>query len=347
MPKVNSEQLTRQLKQGVPPVIFIYGDETLLVEEACDTVRERVKQAGFNERELHHTDGTFNWQNLIQNANSLSLFSEKKLIEIRLHNGKPGDSGSKALVEYCTYPSEDTLLLIISPKLERSALNSKWFKQLDQSGFTVPIWPISSEQLPQWLDRRLQKQGLQADSEALDVLAEKVEGNLLAGAQEVDKLLLNCEQTLITGAMMRELVADSARYNVFGLIDKALTGDAIGAGQALNGLRSEGSEPLKLLWALTNEVRTLVTLKEAIDHGMSFNQAAKSHRIWKSRERITQHALNRLALRRLHLLLRQCIAVDKAVKGMGGDPWALMQDITLGLSGINILNNATHKLLLR
>lgn len=348
MPKINADQLARQLDKAIPPVILICGDETLLIEEAADRIRQKARKAGFTERELHHTDANFSWQHLIQNANSLSLFSEKKILEIRIPNGKPGDQGSKALCEYCANYNEDTLVLLICPKLDRAAQNSKWFKTVESTGATVIIWPINPDQLPTWLDKRLKANGLEADSQAIDILVQKVEGNLLAGAQEIEKLKLLSTDTLITAQTMKDAVSDSARFDVFTMIDKALNNDAVSASAALHGLQGEGAEPMQLLWAITNELRTLASIKEATDAGIHFSQAAKGFRVWKNRERLIQQSLSRFSIKQLHLLVRKCVTIDKTIKGMGDDnTWPLLLDVILSLANVNVFNSRTQKMVLK
>lgn len=348
MAKINADQLPGSLKKALPPLVLITGDEALVVQESCDAVRAEARQRGFTERELHHTDGGFSWDQLLQSANSMSLFSDKKIIEIRVSNGKPGDAGGKALVEYCQSPSEDTLLLLVFPKMDKRSQSSKWFKTVEAAGLVVTVWPVGMPQLPRWIDQRLKTAGLRADSAAIDILAAKVEGNLLAAAQEIEKLKLVANSELIDSDLMTSAVMESARYDVFGLIDKALLGDAEAASRTLQGLRGEGTEPPVILWALTREARTLASIKEAVDSGEHFGQAAKRNGVWDKRQRLVQQALSQQSVKKLHMLLRKCALADRTIKGMSnGDAWAILLDITLSLAGVDSFTPRTQKAMIR
>ncbi|MBX2807440.1 MAG: DNA polymerase III subunit delta, partial [Cellvibrionaceae bacterium] len=255
MAKLRYEQLQRQLQQGLAIAYLISGDETLLVQEACDLIRQHAKQRGFKEREIFHADKQFDWSHLFQASQSLSLFSDKKLLELRIGNGKPGDKGSKAINDYVADASPDNCLLIITPKLDSSSQRSKWVKAVEKQGHWLPIWPISAAQLPQWLAQRLRSKGLHADSQSIDLLAARTEGNLLAAHQEVEKLALLTEDAYLSPELIARSVADNARYDIFGLIDTALHGDGRKAAATLQGLRREGTEATLVLWGLARTWR--------------------------------------------------------------------------------------------
>lgn len=348
MARLSAEQLPKSLQQ-LRPVYLVTGDEPLLVQEACDAIRGEARKQGFSERELFHADPHFQWDQVLQSANSMSLFAEKKLLEVRLTQSKLNEKGSHAILEYCKSPAEDTLLLLIGPKLEKATQNSKWFKALDGCGVAVAIWPINSKQLPRWIEQRLQKSGLRADSQTIDILASRVEGNLLAAVQEIEKLkLVAGADGVIDRAIMASAVVNSARYDVFGLVDKALSGDARSAATTLNGLRSEGSEATIILWALTREVRTLISLKTAQQEGLPMEAVAKRHGVFERRLPLVKGALQRLNLPTLRLLIRECGYTDRTIKGMAsGDPWGILLDIVLTLSGTRALNGAVLKALLK
>lgn len=348
MTKINADQLAKTPGDKLLPVYLITGDDALLVQESCDALRQVARKAGFEEREKYHTDSGFQWPTLLDNANSMSLFGSRKIIEVYVHNGKPGDPGSKALQAYCQSAPPDTLLMLISPKLDRSAQNSKWYKAIDQIGGITTIWPITDSQLPRWIDQRLQKSGLRADSQAIEILAERVEGNLLAAAQEIEKLKLLSDDGLIDAQMMASAVVDSARYNVFGLVDKALSGQAQAAASALNGLRAEGNEAISILWVLTREVRTLIALKEALHQGRNISQVARQNGVFDKRLPLVQNALQRLNPKLLKFLLRECAYIDRCVKGMAtGDPWNILLDVILTLAGTRSLNGKNLQLLIK
>ncbi|MEL7400485.1 MAG: DNA polymerase III subunit delta [Pseudomonadota bacterium] len=347
MAKLRPEQLQGALQKQLAPIYLISGDEPLLVQESCDLIRASARKQGFTERVLYHGDKSFDWNTLLTEANSLSLFSERKILELRIENGKPGDAGSKALIEYANLPSEDNLLLIVTPKLDGNAQRSKWFKALDKVGATVQIWPINEHQLPHWLEQRLRNAGLNASRETVSLLAAQVEGNLLAAAQEVEKLKLLANEGEVTADMVSGMVTDSARYDVFSLIDKALHGDARAAVKCLNGLRSEGTEAITVLWALTREIRTLSNMAHGLEQGKAFDWAAKQAGVWDKRKALVKNALRHLKQPQLQTLLRKANAIDKAIKGMrDADPWDELLDLTLNLSGTFSITPGVQRLAL-
>ena len=240
--RLKAEQLDNHLsRDALASVYLISGDESLLVQEASDQIRASAVEQGFADRELFHTDSNFDWNQVLTEANSLSLFSAKKILEIRLTNGKPGDKGSRLIQEYLDNPNPDTLLLMIAPKLDASSVRSKWVKLIESTGIFIQIWPVTPAQLPRWIGNRLKLAGIRANSQAIEILADRVEGNLLAAVQEIEKLKLLVPDGDVDAKTMSTVVADSARYDVFSLVDKALAGDAQSASRTLRGLRHAGS----------------------------------------------------------------------------------------------------------
>lgn len=348
MAKLRIDQLPKNLNNKLAPVYLISGDETLLVQEACDTIRQAARKANFNERERHHVDKQFEWSKLLLSSNSLSLFDDKKIIELQIESGKPGTEGSKAICEYLDNPSEDNLLIIITPKLDSGTQRSKWVKLIEKMGYWIPIWPISSAQLPQWLGQRLQKAGLKADNQAIELLASRIEGNLLAAHQEIEKLTLLSNDEWLSTELIANTVADSARYDVFGLVDKALLGDARSAVKHLNGLKAEGTEAITILWALAREIRTLLTIAHNIEKGQNFSWAAKNAGVWDKRQPLVQQAINRLHYKQLALLLRQANGIDKSIKGLrNADTWNELIELTLNLAGARTINSPNQRLSLQ
>jgi len=348
MARLRPEQLSAALARQLAPIYLVSGDEPLLLQEACDAIRAAARTQGFSERQLYHAEASFDWGQLLAEANSLSLFADKKLIEVRIPSGKPGDKGGKALLEYAENPASDNLLLIVLPKLDGSAQKSKWFKALEDAGSFIQIWPITPAQLPRWIGQRLQQAGLKADPSALELLASRVEGNLLAAVQEIEKLKLLAPNQQVSYELMASVVADSARYDVFGLVDKALHGDARSAVKTLQGLRSEGTEPLNLLWALTRDIRALVQISQAQSQGKPFDAAARQVGIWDKRQALIQDALRRLKPNQLHQLLRKANGIDKAIKGMRtAEPWDELLDLVLNLAGVVSLNPLNERLNLK
>ncbi len=345
MAKLRPDQLAGALRKGLSPVYLVSGDEPLLAQEACDQIRQAARKAGFSEREIHHVEAGFDWDHLLTSANSLSLFAERKVIELRIDNGKPGDKGGKALLSYCDNPSEDNLLLIVTPKLDGSSQRSKWYKTLEKTGTVIQIWPVAPTQLPRWIDQRLQQAGLQASRDAIDMLAARVEGNLLAATQEIEKLKLLAVDGQVSAEMISGAVADSARYDVFTLIDKALHGDARGAVRTLQGLKGEGTDATVILWALAREIRTLNQVQHAVQQGQPLDRAAQNAGVWDKRKPLVSNALRRLKQAQLQMLLRKANGIDKAIKGLrNADAWDELMDLTLNLSGTFSLSPQLQKL---
>ncbi|HEY6132143.1 MAG TPA: DNA polymerase III subunit delta, partial [Halioglobus sp.] len=221
------EKLAGHLQQQLLPVYLVSGDEPLLVQECCDQIRRRAREQGCGEREV--IDGgiaSFNWQELLHSAASMSLFAARRLIELRLPSGKPGAEGSSALCEYLDIASGEDVLLLVSGKIDKQSTNSKWYKALDQAGATIQVWPVDAKNLPRWLQQRVHAAGMNIDNDALQLLCDRIEGNLLAAVQEVEKLKLLATDTRITLQTVAEAVSDNARYNVFNMADTALQGDA-------------------------------------------------------------------------------------------------------------------------
>jgi DNA polymerase-3 subunit delta len=348
MAKLRPEQLSAALVKNLASIYLISGDEPLLIQEACDAVRRAARQAGFTERELYHCDANFDWGQVLSSANSLSLFAERKIIELRIPNGKPGDKGGKVLQEYVQSPAPDNLLLIVTNKLDGASQKSKWFKTVEDAGVHVQVWPVTAPQLPRWIGQRLQQVGLQADSSAIELLASRIEGNLLAAAQEIEKLKLLAQDSVISYELMASVVADSARYDVFGLTDKALHGDARAAVKTLQGLKTEGTEPINVLWAVTRDIRSLVQISMAVSQGKPFEMAARQAGIWDKRQPLIQTALRRFKPAQLQQLLRKANGIDKAIKGMrNAEPWDELLDLILNLAGVHSLTPANDRLSLR
>ena len=345
--KIRAEQLQSHLSKELLPVYVISGDEPLLAQESADAVRLAARNKGFSGREVFHGEGKFDWGQLHNEANALSLFAEKKIIEIRISNGKPGDKGSKALCQLCANPSPDNLLLVILPKLERSAQNSKWVKALEAVGAHIQVWPVTGDQLPRWIKQRLLESNITANQQAVEILAERVEGNLLAAVQEIEKLKLLAIEGKVDAIMMSSVVADSARYNLFEFVDKVLAGDAQSAARSLRGLHSEGTDAIPLLWAITRELRILIKASEQISRGENRDWALKNAGVWEKRLPLFRTAIQRCSAAHLRMLLYQAGAIDRGIKGMRqADIWDELTTLVLSLAGSQTLKPSNVKLLI-
>lgn len=331
--RLRPEQLQKHLAQPIAPVYLLSGEETLLVQECADAIRNACRAQGFTERQVFHVDAKFDWHIVVDEISAMSLFADKKLIELRLPTGKPGDAGGAALEQFCQQPNSDTVLLIVCGKVESSSTRTKWYKAVDAAGVTIPVWPVEPAQLPRWIEQRLRTVGLSASPDAIQLLAERVQGNLLACAQEIEKLALYTEATHIDAEAVAAAVADSARYDVFGLADQALAGQAAPALRALAGLRGEGEEPPVILWALTKELHVLYRCVEFVEQGQSAERAIDSAGVWEKRKPLVRAALQRMSRTYVTKLLILAQQVDAAIKGAGiDDPWLLLDRLVLRMS---------------
>jgi len=332
--RLRPEQLAARLREGLLPVYLIAGDEPFQLEEAAASVREAAKAAGHTSREVFWAEAGFDWPRLAGAADSLSLFAERRLVELRLPSGKPGAEGGKVLAAWCENPPPDTLLLIIAGKLDKAQQNSKWFKAVDKVGAVVQVWPVEAAALPAWIARRMQARGMQPTPEAVALLAERVEGNLLAADQELEKLRLLTGGGPVDADQVAAAVSDSARYDVFGLVDAALAGDAARAARMLFGLRGEGVAANLVLWALTRELRALAAMSRALAAGQPQAAVFKAHRVWDKRKGPVQAALRRHPARRWQALLWQAGELERVVKGQAsGSPWEELLQLTLKIAG--------------
>jgi DNA polymerase III subunit delta len=347
VPKLAAEQLLAHCRETLAPAYLVSGDEPLLVQEASDQLRQAAREKGFVERELYHVDASLDIYAILQSANSLSLFASRKLIEIRFSSAKWPEKARDALIQYLANPSPDTLLLLVTPRWEKASLTTKWFKTLESQLQHIVIWPLPAHQFTRWVAHRLQQARLQVAPDAVALLASRVEGNLLACVQEIHKLTLLYGQEPIDLSAMAQSVADSARFDVFTLLDKATGGEARDAVRQLRGLRQEGVEAPVVLWALARELRLLLALHKAAQDGGNLEFLAKQQGVFEKRLPCVRSALRRLSAADLRRLLRLAAKADAAIKGSAAlDAWALLMDIVLGLAGVKSLSpRSFHQLL--
>jgi DNA polymerase-3 subunit delta len=332
--QVRPEQLAAQLARGLAPVYVLSGDEPLLVQEAADAIRARARAEGFSERELLDVDARFDWRALADAASSLSLFAERRILELRLPGGKPGDQGARALSEYAAAPATDTLLLLICGKLDAATRKSKWYSAITQAGVELIAWPIAREGLTNWVAQRMKARGLLPEGRAAALIAERAEGNLLAAVQEIEKLWLARGAGAVDEDAVCAAVSDQSRFDVFALADAALAGDAARTARVLTALRGEGEEPVLILWALTRELRTLAAIAGDCERGMASAAALARHRVWDKRKPLVQAALRRLPARGWRALLAECARLDAVIKGQAsGNPWDELLHLSLCFSG--------------
>ena len=333
---VYPDTLPKALAKGLAPVYMISGDEPLQVMEAADQIRAACRKAGFTGNERYQVDNarSFDWQALAMSGNTMSLFGDKKVVALHIPSGKPGTEGSKALKKWCEAPPEDTVLLITTGRPEGRFQTSAWFKAIDKAGVTMQVWPLSAAKTRGWIEQRLQAAGVSADATAVDLLVERVEGNLLAAKQEVEKLaILYADQTIGPQEVLTS-VTDSSRYTIIDLIDAALNSDTSRAIKVLDGLRAAGDSPVLICWHLGNEVRKINSVLSRIDQGENPSQAMFKSGVWKNKQALVG---NIIRSRKRVFWLRataDCSYLDLLSKGMaGGELWAEIAAFVTRLSG--------------
>lgn len=331
--KIRANQLSSHLKNSLAPCYLVTGDEPLLVGEALDSIREAARARGFGNRELHVATTGFDWAQLTASTGNMSLFAEQRIVELRLPTGKPGRAGGQAIVELVAQAGPELLFIVTGPKLDSSTSRSSWAKALDKHGVSLPIWPVAVRELPGWIANRMRQAGLQPDREAVAMIADRVEGNLLAAGQEIEKLRLLLGEGKVTARDVNEAVANSSRYDVYKLTDAAIAGDARRAVRILGGLRAEGVEPVIVMWAITRELRTLATLDDAVRQGQDLGSAMQAARVWNNRQGLMRSCISRHSNGAFHRLLKAIGRADAAAKGQRfGDPWQMATDIVIGMA---------------
>jgi DNA polymerase-3 subunit delta len=336
--QLRPEQLETRLQKQLDPVYFISGDEPLRVLEAADAVRSAALAQGYSEREVMTVQAGFDWEALAASANNLSLFAERRVIDLRLPTGKPGDAGARVLRAWAEHLPEDTLLLVTAGKLEPAARKSKWLQALDAVGVVVQVWQLKLQEFHAWVQARMRRHGLEPTREAVALLAERVEGNLLACVQEIDKLYLLQGSGPVSAEAVLSLVADNARYDVYGLVDAALAGQVARSVRMLHGLDAEGTPAPVVLWALSREIRQLAAMAALVSTGRAIRKVLEQYRVWDARKPLLESALKRLPAARCSQLLRQCAFADRVCKGQAaGNAWVELLQLTLQLAGQPVL----------
>lgn len=333
--RIKAEQLDAHLQRGLAAVYVVSGDEPLLVIEAAASIRSALRRAGVGERQVFQAESGFDWAGWLAGFASLSLFASRRLVELRLPSGKPGAEGARALESWCAQPPADTWLMVLLPRLDRATQASKWFSALDQAGVVVTPQPPTLEALPAWIGERLARHGLKAERETLAFLAERVEGNLLAAQQEIEKLALLLPPGPVRLDDARAAVMDVARYDAGQLPEALLKGDGLRLTRILEGLEAEGESPVLALWILTQEIRTLYRLAWAARQGEALARACARLKIWESRQPLLARALKRLELSTLARALAEAARIERAAKGLGReDAWEMLKRLGLTLTGL-------------
>jgi DNA polymerase-3 subunit delta len=312
------------------------GDEPLLVDEAREIIRARCVHDGCGEREYFVAERSFDWDGFASGLQNMSLFASRRLVELRLPTGKPGESGARVLTALAARPDTGNVVLIFMPALDTATSRSKWASALAESAVWVECRPPRRQELPGWLRQRMQKAGLRADEEALEILAARVEGNLLAAKQEIDKLALLVEGGAVSAEAVRDSVADGARFDIFQLSDAALAGDVERSVRVLQGLEREGESEVLVLWTLVREVLGLAdVVVRAQGHGIE--QALSDAKVWRSRQDAYRRAARGRSLADIGRLLRSAARADQILKGTRpGQSWNALLELVLELSGARV-----------
>ncbi|MCH9639549.1 MAG: DNA polymerase III subunit delta [Betaproteobacteria bacterium] len=331
--RLKPEQLTQHLQKQSAPLYTIFGHEPLLIIEASDCIRSHARQQGYTEREIFTIDHRFNWVDLLSAGNNMSLFGDRKIMDIRIPSGKPGREGGKAIETYCQNLPSDTITLINLPKLDRQSQSTKWFKALEDFGVVIPVYAVERAQLPAWVGQRLSMQQQKADSETLQFFADKVEGNLLAAHQEIKKLALLYPDGYLSFEQVKDAVLNVARYDVFKLSDAMVTANVVRYNRILNGLQGEGSPPPLILATLAEQIRQLIIIRKGLDGGMAPAQLMKEARLWGDRQKTMTAAAKRIDLKSLMQGLLHAAKIDRVIKGVAkGDIWEELLQLGLRFS---------------
>jgi DNA polymerase III subunit delta len=335
--QISHAQLTAHLAKGLRGLYTVVGDEALLVQEATDAIRAAARGAGFTERVVHTAAGAhFDWRGVVASASEMSLFADKQIIDIRVPTGKPGKDGSTALqaIAEAAQDSDDTLTLITLPRLDGATGKSAWVGALEQCGVFIKIDPVERAALPHWIAQRLAQQNQrvqagEAGQQSLSFFADRVEGNLLAAHQEIQKLGLLYPPGELSFEQVEQAVVNVARYDPFKLTESVLGGQLQRVQRMLDGLKAEGVSPVVVHWALAEEVRALYRVKQSTDAGKPMPVALRENRIWGPRERLIERVIGALQGKQLAQWVQLAHAVDGVVKGLRApdlpqEPWGAL-----------------------
>lgn len=322
-------QLATHLERGVRPLYTLHGDEPLLVQEAADALRAAARQAGYIERTVFTVQGAhFDWSTALAAGSEMSLFGDRQLVELRIPSGKPGKEGSTALQQLAELAAgnDSVLTLILLPRLDAATQKSAWFTALDAHGVTIRFDPVDRKTLPQWIAQRLAGQGQRVEQgeqgqRTLQFFADRVEGNLLAAHQEVQKLALLYPAGELGYEQVESAVLNVARYDAFKLAEAVLAGQVARVQRMLDGLQAEGEAPVLVHWALSEDIRALARVRQAVDAGRPLAMVLREQRVWGAREKLFERVLPRLSASVVNRLLQDAHTVDGIVKGLRSDDW--------------------------
>ncbi|GAB1719878.1 MAG: DNA polymerase III, delta subunit [Nitrosospira sp.] len=331
--RIHADDLARHLRKQLAPLYTVFGDELLLTIEAADLIRATARQAGYVEREVFNIDHRFNWTELQYRSSSLSLFGARRVMDIRIPSGKPGSQGSEAIQEYCRALPMDSVTLVTLPKMDKQSSAAKWFRALEEAGETVSIASVERGRLPAWIGQRLTLQKQNASPDTLQFIAEKVEGNLLAAYQEIQKLALLYPEGALSFDQVKHAILDVARYDVFKLSGAMMTGDMGRYTRILEGLQGEGAALPHIVGTLSTSIRSLIAVRKGADSGQSVTQIMKQVGAWGNQQKAMEGAAARLSFRQLMNALVHLAEIDRISKGVArGDAWDELLQLGLRFS---------------
>ena len=338
--RFNADQLTGQLTKGLLPVYLVFGDEAMLVEEGSGLIRQKAREEGATERQVWHVEGRFDWSQVQWQEQTMSLFDSKRLLEIRLPSGSPGKDGGEALRRFVDNPPVDTTLLIISGKIDKRSQKSKWFMDVERIGAAIAVWPIDLTNLPGWIAQRMQQRGLQFNPTIPALITDRVEGNLYAAAQEIEKLVLLCPDSEVSEELVLASVADNARFQAFGLMEIVFKGDAAKIPRVILSLKGEGIDILSVFSAVLWSLHRMVDMSIQLEQGANVEQVfgAQKPPVWDRAQPMIRCSLARHDARQWKQFLCQMSEVDQAAKGsLQQCPWALLEVLCLNVAGVSLL----------
>ncbi len=332
-----AHSLLQNLKRQHYSVYLVFGEEPLQHTESVDLIRRYANSQGFQQREVFYIDKRYDWNVFINSSRSLSLFSQKRLLELRFSSVSVDKAAAKVLLDYLNRPPPETMLLVDVGKMSKSSRNAAWFREMDKQGLIVQITAVPRQKLLPWLSARIQAKGMTMEKQALALLAANVEGNLLAAKQEIDKLFVLYGPSKIEVDAIQTLVTSSAHFDVYELVDSSLREEYYRIDRILDNLRAQGVAPAVILWALTREIRVLEKLEFETLQGAQMSQAFRNQNVWDNRKLLLEQALKRLSLKELHSLLSYAASVDRVIKGLyTGFVWEALRVLCFALAGLKI-----------
>ncbi len=325
--QIRFSQLKDNLAKASIRPMLVSGDEPYQHMLACDMVRQRARDLGYTERKILTVETGFDWSELEQEQNNMSLFGDRTLVDLRIPNGKPGAAGSKAIIKFIENLHDDVMLLVQTPRLDRSAINSAWVKALDRSGAVLRVWPLNEMDTRRWIQQKLKAKELNASSDIVEFITQQVEGNLLAAMQEIEKIALISETKNLDSKNIHEIMTNSSHYSLNELMDVVGKGDVARIVRIVNGLKKEDAAPPLLLWGLTEQVRKLVESKP--NYNVTRSQQQGVQQLSAKHQKSTE-VISNVEKTNVTDLLKQCARVDRVIKGRAyGEPWRELLQLSI------------------